>query len=259
MNKGSDHGKKKPLDNLPGTREKISLPDDFSLEVSGIIHDLKTVLATISGYAELIREELPPGSPARAKTGKIISGVLKSSLLVDEIGILGKYPEKEDHEIDAAKILHECVDFINTSLSGNTRITVEIPDKPVVVTGTRLQLFRVFMNVITNAARSMVGTGGEITAGLFIAPAEEVKNIFSNLTDDSNHVIIYFKDTGPGMDRQVLDRMFEPYFTTGEITGGSGLGLTVVKRIVNELNGKINVISQQGKGTEFYICFPLIK
>jgi CheY-like chemotaxis protein len=114
------------------------------------------------------------------------------------------------------------------------------------------------MNLCTNASQVMEETGGilEITVEEVTLEEDSVLNFHDLATGEYLNVTI--NDTGPGIDHEIIDRIFDPYFTTKEFGKGSGMGLAVVHGIVKNHNGAITVDSQLGKGCSFTILFPVV-
>lgn len=243
MSRNSSSKRKGSVNEITDKPGEYSRPDDISLQAAQLAHDLNNVLATISGYAEMIRDDLPSGSPLRNDTNRIMSGVIRARLLTEEILNLGKYTVQVKKETDVAALLRESIDFLVSIQPENILIETDVPDIRAFVSCVPGKLFRVFMNIIKNAIQAMEKTGGKLTAGLFLSSPEQV--------------VIYFRDTGPGIDRSVIEKIYDPYFTTRNTSGGRGLGLSVVKDIVSEMNGIINVVSNPGEGTEFRLLLPV--
>jgi len=245
---------------------------DIALQAAGLAHDLNNVLATISGYAEMIREDLPAGSPLKDDANHIISGIFRARLLTEEILTLGKYSARGDKENDVAAILMETIDFLTSVLPDNIIIEKDIPVIPVLIRCQPVKLFRIFLNIIRNAIQSMENRGGKLSAGLYLPSNEQldnmlyniknrkegIKNMLYNISEKRRYAVIYFRDTGPGIDKSVIERIYDPYFTKRNKQGGTGLGLAVVRNIVTELNGDIIVTSRPGEGTGFEILLPLV-
>jgi len=243
----------------------------MALEVAGLAHDLNNVLATISGYAEMISEDLPADSPLKDDANKIISGIIRAKLLTEEILTLGKYSPNDNKESDVAAILNETMDFLTSVLSDNIMIEKEIPAIRVLVRSVPVKLFRIFLNIFKNAIQSMEKMGGKLSAGIYFpSPGQldnmlyniknrkgNVGNMLYNISKHNSFVIIYIRDTGQGIDDSAIERIYDPYFTTRKKSGGTGLGLSVVYNLVTEINGTINIISRPGEGTEFHILLPL--
>ena len=121
------------------------------------------------------------------------------------------------------------------------------------------QINQVLMNICTNAAQAMEKTGGriDITAGLTDLNQDQSLQ-YPNLLPGT-YVRILIEDTGPGIDPENLERIFDPYFTTREVGKGSGMGLAVVHGIVTHHKGAVGVTSEKGKGAAFTLLFPVIQ
>lgn len=271
MNRNPSSKKKSHGNEIPDSPGDNKIAVDISIEAAGLAHDLNNVLATISGYAELLREDLPAGSSLKDDTNKIISGVIRARLLTEELLTLGKYSGHSQKETDAAGILSESIDFLASIQPQNILIEKDIPDIMAFVSCEPVKLFRIFMNIIKNAFQAMEKNGGKLTTGLYFPSPEQVENMllsiknkkspvenmFYNMFEKKSFVVIYFSDTGTGIDSSVMERIYDPYFTTRHKSGGTGLGLSVVRRMVTEMNGEIFITSSPGKGTEFQILLPL--
>jgi len=121
-----------------------------------------------------------------------------------------------------------------------------------------IHIHQIIMNLCTNAFHAMEETGGKLTVTL-----KEVELTIDDLKDPTMipgpHVCLIVVDTGHGMEQRMIDRIFDPYFTTKEKGKGTGLGLAVIHGIVKEYAGHISVYSEPGKGTEFKIYLPVIQ
>lgn len=272
MSRYSSLSKKGRLNKSNENPENSDRPADIALQAAGLAHDLNNVLATISGYAELIREGLPAGSPLKDDTNKIISGIFRARLLTEELLTLGKYSDNGVRENDVGSILTETIDFLTSVLPDNIIVEKEIPGIRVIVRCEPVKLFRIFLNIIRNAIQAMEISGGKLSAGLYLPSHEQIdnmlynikngkglrENMFYNISGNRRYAVIYFRDTGQGIDKSVIDRIYDPYFTRRNKQGGTGLGLAVVRNIVTELNGDIIVESRPGEGTSFEILLPLV-
>ncbi len=119
------------------------------------------------------------------------------------------------------------------------------------------QIHQIVMNLITNSYHAMEETGGNLNVTLKEVELEAGELIDSTM-DPGSYVCLTLADTGPGMEQSVIDRIFDPYFTTKKEGKGTGLGLSVVHGIVKSHGGHISVYSERGKGTEFNVYLPLI-
>lgn len=264
--KKGNHGNEIP--ESPGDYET---PVDYSIETAGLAHDINNILATISGYAEMIREDLPADSPLKEDANRIISGVIRARLLTEEFLTPGKFLGYGQKETDVAVILSESIDFLVSLKPGNILVETNVPEIRVFVKGDPVKLFRIFLNIIKNAFQSMEKSGGKLSAGLYLPSPEQLQdmlnniksskcqavNMLKNISEEINFVVIYFRDTGQGIDSSIIDRIYDPYFSQRDKPGGTGLGLTVVRNIVTEMNGEIIVSSRRGEGTEFSVLLPV--
>jgi CheY-like chemotaxis protein len=150
--------------------------------------------------------------------------------------------EYELAEVDLAEIILETHEIIERVFDKNIEIVLNL-EKNLFVKGNRALLGQVFMNLFTNARDAMSG-GGRLVV-------EAKKN--------SGKVIAKVSDTGHGMDKEILEKIFDPFFTLKEVGKGTGLGLSTSHGIVDQHRGSITVTSKPGKGTTFTIQLPLIK
>jgi ActR/RegA family two-component response regulator len=119
------------------------------------------------------------------------------------------------------------------------------------------QLFRVFLNLITNAFQAMEANGGSVFVKLIVVDGSLVRNDLNKSIVADEYALVTIEDTGEGMDQSVMDRIFEPYFTTRDIGKGTGLGLSVVHGIISELEGEILVSSKKNMGSVFSVYLPV--
>ncbi len=222
----------------------------------GIAHDFNNILATIAGYAEMLNEDLPQDSPSHDKTGKILTAVYRARSLTEQIIAFSRSSGIKVVPVDVGKILSEALDLARSSAADNIRIISSIPDYEVFVKADQIQMFRVFLNLLTNALQSMEEKGGILRAGMELIDTSEVNGLINKNTDARRYLRIYINDTGEGMDPAVVSRIFEPFYTTREVGKGTGLGLSVVYGIVTGMGGEILVSSTKHKGSLFEIYLP---
>jgi CheY-like chemotaxis protein len=113
------------------------------------------------------------------------------------------------------------------------------------------------MNLCTNAYHAMRDSGGIMEVSLSDIRITQKDYVHENIQTPGDYIKLEIKDTGHGMDKAILDKIFDPYFTTKQPDEGTGLGLAVVNGIVKKHNGFINVLSECGKGSVFQVFFPM--
>jgi PAS domain S-box-containing protein len=223
----------------------------------GIAHDFNNVLGGILGYAELLVENAPPGSPLKRYADNVLTGASRASGLVGQILSYSRSQRGKRVPVDFGRIVAETLELVRGSLAAGIRLEVELPATPLFVIGDPTQLHQLTMNLCTNAAHAMSGTG---TLRLNLSPADVAAE--RALAHTTLHAGAYARltveDTGCGMDEATLGRIFEPFFTTKEVGKGTGLGLSLVYGIVTDSAGAIDVTSAPGHGSRFAIYLPRV-
>ncbi len=225
----------------------------------GIAHDFNNVLYAIIGYSELALGDAPPEGQFHAYLTEVLTAGERARHLVKQILTFCRQSETEKNRIELRPVVKEALKFLRASLPSTIEIRMQIDPDAGSVFGDATQIHQVLMNLCTNAAQAMRDTGGMLTVGLdyvemdssFVARHPELK--------PGPYTRISISDTGVGMTPEILERIFEPYFTTKSKGEGTGLGLAVVHGIVKDHDGAITVQSDPGTGTTVQVCFPRIE
>lgn len=216
--------------------------DLVGVMAAGAVHDLSNLISIIVGYSNLLIEENLLANIEVQSMEKIRKAGEKASGLVNQILKFTRMDEKFIH-FNVSELVDEIVSIVSTTLTDDVRIQWRKPTEEIFMKSNAVKLQQVVMNLCINGLQAMAETGGTLTIELRRVGEEVVR--------------IDFQDTGTGMDEETLNNIFKPLFTTKEEGRGTGLGLFVVKHILDEYNGKIEVESQIGKGTIFRVYFPL--
>jgi two-component system, cell cycle sensor histidine kinase and response regulator CckA len=225
----------------------------------GIAHDFNNILATISGYSEMLKEDLPKGSTLSDNVSKIQGAVQKAKSITNQILTFSRQVEQEKIQISVSEVLKETIGFVKSSVPSNVIIRSRIQKKDANVFADPTQLFRVFLNLMTNAIQSMEERGGTLSVSLAVVEGKLLQHELNKDIVADEYVLLTFKDTGKGMEPSLIGRIFEPFFTTREVGKGTGLGLSVIHGIITEMEGEILVSSKKEKGSIFYIYIPISK
>ena len=224
----------------------------------GIAHDFNNILTAISGFADL---SLQAAGDATLKN--YISYIVKASNrardLVRQILAFSRQTEQEMRPVRIAPLLKEALKFLRASLPSSIEIRQNIACDGDVVVADPTQIHQVIMNLCTNAGHAMRDRGGVMSVGLETLEVDEslILKSYAELSP-GRYVRLRVSDTGHGMTSEILDHIFEPYFTTKEKGEGTGLGLAVVHGIVKFHNGTVSVFSEPGKGSTFEVLLPLM-
>lgn len=210
---------------------------------AGIAHDFSNLVAAMQGHLNLAREQLPAGSSAAAGLEQAALAARRARALTQDILAFSRDEPTLLAPLPLGPLVEETARLVRASLPAGTTLSLQVGSPPVCVRGNRSQLQRVLMNLCTNAWQALPAEGGLITLRLDGEAA-------------SGCALLSVADNGVGMSPQVLQRLFEPFFTTRGATGGSGLGLSVVHGIVGAHEGRIEVDSTPGQGTCITLRLP---
>ncbi len=216
----------------------------------GIAHDFNNILASIFGFSELGMEEVDPASRLHDDLRHIHDAAKRAKELVSQILTFSRQAEGDRYPLRMESVVKECMKLLRASIPTNIEFVVKSgPNCPQVVADAT-QMHQIIMNLCTNAYHAMRDEGGTLTV--------ELNPFFADETDGQRtpELCLTVSDTGPGMRPEILDRIFEPYFTTKTAGEGTGLGLATVYGIVASHGGTVTVSSEEGRGTTFSIYFP---
>lgn len=220
----------------------------------GIAHDFNNILGVIMGYLDLSIDDLPDGSIVKENLKSALESAEQARDIVRQILEFSRKQVPNRVNLYVSHILKEELKLIRASIPSTIEIEVDIAPSlsPIYANSTQIQ--QVLMNICNNAAHAM-----RINGGVLRIEVKEVEYTESRFTlQPGKYQVITISDTGHGMPPDVVERIFEPYFTTKLTHEGTGMGLAVVHRIIKNHGGDIQVISKVGKGTTFEIFLPII-
>ena len=225
----------------------------------GIAHDFNNILGAIIGYAELAKMKAPKESAVVADLNQVIKSGNRAADLVHQILTVSRRHKKERQPMQLKYIVKEVVKMLKATLPS----TIEIKDvsgKDMgVINADPAQMHQVIMNLCTNAGHAMQENGGVLEVGIgdVQVGTEDSGSGYLDLPSGT-YLRLVVSDTGYGIPRHVIDKIFDPYFTTKDTGEGTGLGLSVAQGIVKAHGGTITVYSEPGKETTFHVYLPLI-
>jgi signal transduction histidine kinase len=223
--------------------------ETLGMAAEGMVHDFNNILATISGFAELILDNEPCAPGKRDKVREFARSILMATATaqstVRDLRVLARQHGAEKEALDLHEILRQAVSMTRGALGGRISIKSELQPEAAEIEGCRWLLHNVFLNLFFNA-RDAMPAGGIITVKT--ARMEGAAGL-------PDFVVVSVLDTGVGMTESVKARAFESYFTTK--AAGNGMGLANVAAAVKDHGGMIAVESTPGKGCEFRLRFPL--
>ncbi len=227
---------------------------------SGISHDFNNILTVMIGFAEVLSMRPDTSQEAKKDLKRIISQGERAAQLIRQILDFSRQTSVKRQPVDLVAFLKEASKLLQQTLPETVRITTEFKDGECIINANLPQLQEVITNLVVNA-RDAMPTGGEVCISLskvHIEPGERLSILSSSSPivpeiEPGDWVVLSVSDTGKGMSPEVMTKIFQPFFTTREAFGGTGLGLSQVYGIVKQHDGYIDVESEVGKGTKFKI------
>ena len=224
----------------------------------GIAHDFNNLLTPIIGQAELLRMEAAPESRLQNGLDVILRSAERATQLVRQILSFSRQQNQEMIAISIQSIIKEALKLLRSSLPATIAIRQEIEMDCGEIMADPTQIHQLMMNLCTNSSHAMSEHGGvlQVTLASRILLAQECRH--DPILSPGPYVCLEISDTGCGMEPDIMERIFEPYFTTKEKDKGTGLGLSVVHGIVAAHKGNIRAESKPGKGSSFRVLLPMI-
>jgi signal transduction histidine kinase len=224
-----------------------------------IAHDFNNILAAIIGYAELARMSIPADNAAFEAINETIKAAGRATDLVRQILTFSRQQEHERKIIQITPIVCEVGKLLRAALPASIEIHTIIASGLPNVLADATQIHQVLMNLGTNAAHAMRKHGGvlEIVVGKILVSEKTARPSMG--LNPGSYLRMIVRDTGEGMTGEVMQRIYEPFFTTKRAGEGTGLGLSVVHGIVQAHDGAICVTSQPGMGSSFEIYLPAVE
>lgn len=225
----------------------------------GIAHDFNNILFPILAHSELAMMRLPSDSPVQQNIQQIHNAAERAKDLVRQILTFAKKQKDERIPIKISSILKETVKLLRSSIPSTISIRCEINVDHDIILADPTQINQIIMNLSTNAVHAMEEQGGslEIIVSNEYLDSESAKNFIE--LDSGRYVKLSVTDTGHGILPELIDKIFEPYFTTKGPGKGTGMGLSIVHGIVKKHGGEITVQSKVNHGTTFHVYLPSIE
>jgi len=223
----------------------------------GIAHDFNNILSIIFGYVDLAIIDINMPDKVLKNLDKVTQGAGRAKELINQILTLSRRTEQMKQPLRISLIVKEAMKLLQSTIPASIEIKQDIESQGTVMADST-QIHQIVMNLCTNAYHAMRKTGGTLAVSLKDMEITDNDIVPGLDISPGKYLRLEVGDTGHGMDKEIKEKIFEPYFTTKEIDEGTGLGLAVVHGIVKSHNGYINVISERGDGTTFHIYLPVV-
>jgi len=223
----------------------------------GIAHDFNNILGVIMGYTELSLDDVENRPETYRSLQEVLKATSRAKDMVNQILTFSRSTDVEKKIIKTIPIVKEACKFLRSSLPTTIEIRQNITAERDHILADPTQFHQILMNLCTNAGHAMKEEGGVLDVALDEVFLQRDDLISYSDLKVGTYLKLTVKDTGTGIRRENIERIFEPYFTTKGKGEGTGLGLAVVHGIVKEHGGDIKAYSEVGKGTTFYVFLPL--
>jgi PAS domain S-box-containing protein len=223
----------------------------------GVAHDFNNMLNVILGHVDLMIEDLPPGDPLCADLLEIQNAARHSADLTRQLLAFARRQHVAPKILDMNTTIKAMLKMLRRLIGENIELVWQPSENlgPVYIDPT--QINQMLANLLVNARDAIDGIGS-VTIRTGQVVFNEAYCSGHSECKPGSYIMLTVSDDGPGMDEQTLRHIFEPFFTTKDIGEGTGLGLATVYGIVHQNNGSIDVHSEPGRGTSFYIYLPVV-
>lgn len=217
--------------------EKLKLAGEMA---AGVAHEIRNPMTVISGFVQMINAD--SNSPYKGYTDIIQSEIERIDLIISEFLVLSRPQLSTYQPINMNDVLDEMTTFFKIECQNRNIILMkQVKAEYAIINGNNNQIKQVFINLIKNAIEA-INYNGEITL---------------DLINEKDQLHIRIKDNGIGIPPYLLNRIFEPFYTTK--SKGTGLGMMITNKIIQDHGGLISIQSNQNVGTEISIKFPMLK
>jgi len=225
----------------------------------GIAHDFNNILAIIITNMEMTLEDVPEDSPLYGSLELVLKAGLRGKNLVKQFLTISRQNEQPEKIVQLEGIIEESLSLLRSTLPATIELRKSIETESGLIIADPTQVTQVIMNLCTNAGYAMQRKGGilDISLSDIHLKAEDISR-YPGL-QPGDYIKLVVADTGHGMSREVMDRIFDPFYTTKAQGKGTGLGLSIVHGIVKNHRGNITVNSIIDVGTTFTILLPRVE
>ena len=223
---------------------------------SGVSHDFNNQLNGILGYVALMKTMTNDDTLLRYMDG-IERSVRHSTELTRQLLAFSHKPENKRMNIDLVQIVKDTVNMLKHTIDRRIKIELNIETDEYFVLGNESQLNNAILNLCINARDAIKGQG-MIELTLMHRQLEEIpKNLLNTTITPNDYAVLEIKDTGSGIEPNLMSKIFKPFFTTKDVGKGTGMGLASVVETIRNHSGAIELDSVVGKGTTFTLYLPI--
>jgi PAS domain S-box-containing protein len=222
----------------------------------GVAHDFNNILTVIVGLGHITLMKMVEDDSHRRNIEGILKAAERATRLTKELLLFSRKQESERRPVDLNDIIGNMENFLHRVIGEDVTLNQVLHNAPLPVLADSNHLEQVLMNLAVNA-RDAMPQGGEFILRTEQIVLDEAFTAAHGYGKPGAYALLTVSDTGAGMDKETLRRIFEPFFSTKEVGKGTGLGLAVAYGIIKQHDGFITVYSEPGQGSTFRIYLPL--
>ena len=222
---------------------------------AGMAHDFNNLLMVIEAECAVIEAHVSPGSPARAEVGEIRRACMRGAAMTSQLLAFSKSQSFSPSRVEINQIILRLVGLLEGVVGEGIQLETDLEEEAWPILADPAQIEQVVVNLAINAREAMGAEGRlsiETTNEALSASAPTV----CSACHRGDWVVLRVTDTGAGIEPELRERIFEPYFTTKRAGRGTGLGLSTVYGIVQQNGGFIELTSDPGRGSTFAVYLP---
>jgi len=220
----------------------------------GIAHDFNNILAAIIGFTELVADHVEKGSRDEGHLRRVMEAAMRGRELVRKLLAFSQKTAQEKKPLLLSTIVEETAKILTATTPTTISVRVKTVSEWGPIVGDPAQIRQILVNLWTNAVYAMREKGGVLDVELSdfsVSPSRDSHGMEPGL-----YVKLVVRDTGIGIEPDIIHRIFDPFFTTKKVGEGTGLGLSLVHGIVKQSNGYLTVESEPGTGSTFTVYLP---
>ncbi len=221
----------------------------------GIAHDFNNILAAIIGFTELSLSEIDNDSPHKSRFEKVLYASGRAKDLVRQILTFSHQSDYEKQPLKLKLVVKESLQLLRASIPATIDIVIDVKSSGYIF-ADYTQIHQVIMNLCTNAWHAMKKAGGTLSVELKDVKLSSENTLKHVDLPSGQYLVLIISDTGCGISPEVVDRIFDPYFTTKDKDKGTGLGLSVVHGIITKCDGAITIDTLPELGSTFTVYLP---
>ncbi len=231
--------------------------ESIGIMAGGVAHDFNNILSVIMGLTEILLQQNSRDEKISPKLKKIFEASTRARDLIKQLMTISYHGNDEKKPSHLISVINESVAMMRATTPSSIKIINENPLCHDLVMADETQINQILINLFNNSVYAMPDRKGEIKIAYSNEYIDESSLKYYPLLMKGQYFTIEFSDNGTGIKQEIIDRVFDPFYTTKPKGEGTGLGLSIIHGIIKKHDGNISVESEAGKGTKFIIHLPI--